>query len=501
MPASPSIPHVCVALGFARRAELLAAARREWEEGETFFEFRLDYLENPEAGIEAIARFAGQHPECLIIATCRRAANHGRFQGDIEQQIRILQAAARAGARAIDLEIESAAAARGRLEYLRASAWLILSYHNFENTPALEAVFNRMARLPADAYKLATTARKPSDMQRALALARSHPRQRMVVFTMGEIGLPARILTPAFGALFTYAAPCEAEGTAPGQISAHQLRHLYRVERLSRETRIYGVIADPVGHSISPAVHNRAFQSRRIDAVYLPFLVAPTHLSDFMKLAAALPVSGFSVTIPHKQRILHCLDAVEPLARRIGAVNTVWKKAGKWRGANADADGVLVPLGKRLRLSHASVLLAGNGGAARSAAFALTDAGAKVAITGRNLQRVRALAKACGAEALSREQAVSRRFDAVVHATSLGMFPHVDECFFEDVIPADLVFDMVYNPLETRLIRRAREQGKQVILGLEMFLEQAARQFEIWTGEPAPRAAMQKAAEEALARG
>jgi 3-dehydroquinate dehydratase / shikimate dehydrogenase len=189
---------------------------------------------------------------------------------------------------------------------------------------------------------------------------------------------------------------------------------------------------------------------------------------------------------------------IDPLARRIGAVNTVWRKAGKWRGTNTDVDGVLVPLQRHLRLGKSSVLVVGNGGAARGAAYALAEAGAKLAITGRNLDRVRALAKACDAEPLSREQSEGRMFDVVIHSTPLGMFPRVDQCFFQDRIPGKLVFDMVYNPVDTLLARRAKAQGATVIPGLEMFLNQAARQFEIWTGENAPRAVMEKAALEAL---
>jgi 3-dehydroquinate dehydratase/shikimate dehydrogenase len=254
-----------------------------------------------------------------------------------------------------------------------------------------------------------------------------------------------------------------------------------------------------VRHSISPAVHNRAFQARRADAVYLPFLVTPGQLKDFMLLAGKLPLTGFSVTIPHKQKIIRYLDHVDPLARRIGAVNTVWRKAGKWRGANTDAAGVTVPLERHVRIGKSSVLIAGNGGAARGAAFALAASGARLAVTGRNLDRVRALAAACGAEPLSREQAEGRTFDVLIHATSVGMAPRANECFFSGRIPAKLVFDMVYNPLETMLLRNAKEQGAVVITGLEMFLEQAARQFEIWTGERAPRTVMEKAAVEALA--
>jgi 3-dehydroquinate dehydratase/shikimate dehydrogenase len=258
------------------------------------------------------------------------------------------------------------------------------------------------------------------------------------------------------------------------------------------------VIGDPIRHSVSPAVHNRAFQARRIDSVYLPFLVHTGQLKDLLTLAEKLPLSGFSVTIPHKQKIIRYLDVVDPLARRIGAVNTVWRKAGKWRGTNTDADGVTVPLSKMLRIPKSTILVAGNGGAARSAAFALAEAGAHLSIVGRNPDRVRALAKACGGEPLIREHLPNRQFDAVIHATPVGMYPRTEECFFEGEIPGEVVFDMVYNPLETMLVRRAREQGKTVVPGIQMFLEQAAHQFEIWTGESAPRPVMEKAAMEAL---
>ncbi len=317
---------------------------------------------------------------------------------------------------------------------------------------------------------------------------------------MGEAGFATRVLSPAFGGMYTYAAPNSAEGTASGQVCARQLRNVYRIGKFSKDARIYGVIADPVRHSISPAVHNRAFQARRMDAVYLPFLVQAGRLGKhFMLLADRLPLAGFSVTIPHKQKILRYLDQVDPLARRIGAVNTVWRKAGKWRGANTDAAGVTVPLERHVRLAKSSVLLVGNGGAARGAAFTMSAAGAKLSITGRNLDRVRALASVTGAEPLSRDQAEARMFDVVIHATPIGMTPRVDECFFRGRIPAKLVFDMVYTPIETALLRRAKEQGAEIIPGLEMFLEQAGGQFEIWTGERAPRAVMEKAALEMLA--
>ena len=495
------LPRICVALGFSTTEKLIQAARAEVEAGENFLEFRVDYLNNPRGGAELISRFLRGHPDCTVLATCRRHQNHGKFNGSVNEQLQVLAAAVEAGARAVDVEIETAESAVEKLSALRERSRLILSYHNFTGTPALETVLRRMVKIPADAYKLVTTARKPSDVLRVLTLVKAHPKLPLVLLAMGEQGFATRVLSPCFGGLFTYAAPSAAEGTAAGQVSAKMLRSVYRIDRVTRAARIYGVIADPVRHSISPAVQNRAFQSRRLDAVYLPFRVPGPLLKDFFTFAGGLPLAGFSVTIPHKQKVLRYLDYIDPLSRRIGAVNTVWRKAGKWRGANTDVEGILGPLARHLRLSKASILVAGNGGAARSAAFALADAGAKVAIVGRNPDRVRALGKACGAEPLGKEEAQGRHFDALIHATPLGMFPHVNECFFDGALPADLVFDMVYNPMETKLVLLARQQGKEVILGTQMFLAQAERQFEIWTGESAPRAAMQRAVTDALVHG
>ncbi|HLX44931.1 MAG TPA: shikimate dehydrogenase [Bryobacteraceae bacterium] len=501
MPQRISLPRICIALGFPEVDTLLAHARKEYEAGERFLEFRLDYLPTPEQGVAAIRKFLSRHADCTILATCRRHQNHGRYNGSVEEQVRILEAAIGAGATAVDIEIESAENCSERLQSLRSQTYVLLSYHNYGGTPPLDSVVRRMSRIPADGYKIVTTARKPSDNYRVLALARANSKTPMVLLAMGEMGFPTRVLSTALGGLYTYATPSAANGTASGQVCARQLRHLYRTEKFSRDVKIYGVIADPVRHSISPAVHNRAFQARRIDAVYLPFLVKPIQLKDFLILADKLPLTGFSVTIPHKQKILRYLDLIDPLARRIGAVNTVWRKAGKWRGTNTDVDGVTVPLQRHVRLGKSSVLVVGNGGAARGAAYALAESGAKLAITGRNMDRVRALAKACDAEPLSREQSEARMFDVVIHATPLGMFPRVDQCFFPDRIPGKLVFDMVYNPIDTLLARKARAQGATVIPGLEMFLDQATRQFEIWTGENAPRAVMEKAALEALTAG
>jgi 3-dehydroquinate dehydratase/shikimate dehydrogenase len=494
-PFPKSLPRICVALGLSNPDALLRAAELEVKDGNTFLEFRLDHLASPDSGLAVIKRLLKRNPELHVLATCRHKANHGGFSGSVDNQIAILLGAVEAGAQIVDLEVESAEPAKKRLPDLRRHAALVISYHNFESTPALSSAWARLRRIEADAYKLATTARKPGDNLRMVEFFRGKREAPLIAFAMSEIGAPTRILSLAAGCAFTYAAPLEAEGTAPGQIPAKLMRSLYRADKISKHSRVFGVVADPVAHSKSPQLHNRAFQSKRIDAVYLPFRVGSAALGDWMKLAESLPVSGFSVTIPHKQRIVRYLDTVDPLARRIGAVNTVWRKGGKWRGANTDVAGILKPLEQRRRLSHAHVLLAGYGGAARAAAFALHDAGAQITITGRDAARAQALARAVDADVVTLKRAEQQDYDVVLNATPVGMHPDSDACLFREKIPGEVVFDMVYNPRETMLLKMARNQGRTVISGLEMFLEQAAEQFEIWTGETAPRAVMRQSLE------
>ncbi len=488
-----TLSRLCVALGFSSVAELGHVAEQEYKDGTTFFEFRLDHLSDPCAGLDLIRKFSRVHPETHILATCRHRHARGHFSGSLEKQIAILKDSAHAGASFVDLEIETAEQVKSVVASLRDLAPLVLSYHNFQNTPSLDGVMRRLTKIPADIYKVATTARKPTDNLRVIDFIRKVEHPSLVMLAMSEIGTASRVLTPSAGAVFTFAAPSDETGTAPGQIPARIHRSLYRSEKLTKQSRVYGVVADPVAHSKSPFIHNRAFQARRLDAVYLPFLVSPGQIGDWMSFAAKLPVAGFSVTIPHKRKIIRYLDTIEPLARRIGAVNTVWRKGGKWRGTNTDTEGVLKPLGKHLRLANASVLIAGYGGAARAAAIALKDAGANVTITGRKPAEAQSLARVAGGEAVTLQEARMGRFDVLVHATPVGMVPNVKENLFADGIPADVVLDMVYNPHETALLKLAKQQGCKVVPGSEMLLEQAASQFEIWTGENAPRDVMRNA--------
>lgn len=500
MPAFPrDLPKLCVALGLPTVAQLAKAAEQEYKDGGVFLEFRLDYLNDPSAALALVQSLTQRYSNLRILATCRARENGGHFAGSIDQQIALLAAAAEHGAVAVDLEIESAERAPVATNALRSAVPLVLSFHNFESTPALPLVARRLLRVPADAYKLIVTARKPTDNLRLLKFVQaSFTKSPIVIFAMSEMGAPTRILATANGSTYTYAAPLSSAGTAPGQISGRDMRSLYRCDRLSRQTKIYGVVADPVAHSKSPAIHNRGFQAKRLDCVYLPFLVPARWLSEWMKFADGAPVCGFSVTIPHKQKIIRYLDIVEPLAKRVGAVNTVWRKAGKWRGTNTDIDGILTPLRRHIRLPNCSVLIAGYGGAARAAAIALKDAGANITLTGRNIESARKLARTCHAEAVPLDEVSQFHYNVLLHATPVGMAPDVKGTLFPRRIPADLVFDMVYNPRETALMKRAKAQGCKLIYGSEMLLEQALRQFEIWTGETAPRAPMAKALEDSL---
>ena len=285
----------------------------------------------------------------------------------------------------------------------------------------------------------------------------------------------------------------EGPPTAPGQVTASSARQLYRVERGTADTRIYAVVAKPVGHSKSPLIHNRAFRASGYDGLYVPMLVEPGHIGDLVRTMREMPLSGVSVTIPHKQSVVEHLDSIDSLAEGIGAVNTIYWKNGSLVGTNTDAIGITAPLGKRMNLRGASALVVGNGGAAKAAVVALRQRGVQVAVTGRNPRRVGRLARLHAVEAIDFTQLGDRYFDVLVQATPVGMLPNVNGNLFPDRIPADVVFDLVYNPLETALLKRAAEAGKVVVSGIEMFVEQAAAQFQIWTGLDAPRDVMREA--------
>jgi 3-dehydroquinate dehydratase/shikimate dehydrogenase len=459
-------------------------------------ELRLDWLADDAEIRRFLGRLAASRPRATLIATCRRREAGGRYEGTIAKQLVHLADAVRAGCAWYDLEIETARQCPPELlDVLLGEGRQLTSAHFFKHMPAdLPHVAAELARGRSDAIKIAAQCDSLADALNLLRFARK--RRNIVAVPMGEVALPARLLAVREGSAFTYA-PVE-NATAPGQISLEQAKNVYRADRLSGRTRVYGVIGDPVGHSLSPQMQNEAFAVRRVDAVYLPFLVRD--LKDFLAAIAPLGIRGFSVTLPHKERILRHLDGCDPLAEKIGAVNTVVVRGGgKLYGYNTDYVGVLRALEQRMPLRGSRVLIVGAGGAACAVAFALAEAGASPCVCARRPARAKALARAVGGEAVAWNRLRTEFFDAIVNATPVGMHPLVGRSPLEARdLNCRLVFDTIYRPRTTKLLQLASRRGIETVSGVEMFVAQGAAQWEIWTGQRAPVEAMRRAVDLAL---
>lgn len=463
------------------------------------FELRLDYLRD-NSGLEhdlhkMLARL--RYPQ--MIATCRRVDAGGHFLGSVAEQIELLAAAARAGCQWVDIEIESVKALRKPPFKQFAPAKVIVSYHNYRNTPDLNTIYRRLARFPVEAVKIASHARELQDNLKVLKLLKANRRRRprLVALAMGNSGICSRVMAFRWGCPFTYASVGNHHAVAGGQLAIDHMRSVYHVEHLDERTQLYGVVGTHSSMSLSPAMQNIAFHAKRVNALYLPCETG--RLSDFLKFARSLKFAGFSITMPFKRAIMKELAWMDPMAEQIGACNTVAIRHGKWMGWNTDSSAVTEVLTKRLRLPGSRILILGAGGAARAAAFALRAVNADVFVAARREAVARKLARSVGAEAVPWENADSLDVDAVINATPVGMAPHAD------AHPIDLarlrtrvVFDMVYFPVETRFLSEARGRGLVTISGLEMLVAQGARQFEIWTGQSAPRALMEQAVRQSL---
>ena len=464
-------------------------------------ELRLDYLQNP-AERSAFLRWLGrQRALPVIIATCRRRQGGGQFPGSIEDELAVLKQAVEAGCAWCDVEIETASEIDpAELKEALAPARVLVSAHDFRRVPKnLAALARRLDSTGAHAIKIAAQCRSLADARRLLDIA--HGRWDVVAIPMGEAVFPARILALREGSALAYAAV--ETSTAPGQLSLEATRNVYRLNRRfgrstapTSRTRVYGVIGDPVGHSLSPLMHNTAFAERGVDAVYLPFHVRD--LRDFLAAVRSFHISGFSVTLPHKRRILRYLDECDPLAAEVGAVNTVVVRGQRLYGYNTDYVGVLRAIEKRVPLQSARVLLLGAGGAARAAAFALARGGAAVAIWARRSERALALARAVKGQAIERRALGSEFFDAIVNCTPVGMYPGGGSPLTARELNARVVMDTIYRPQTTELLRRAKRRGIETISGVEMFLAQGIAQWEMWMKQRAPEKAMRHAVLAAL---
>jgi 3-dehydroquinate dehydratase/shikimate dehydrogenase len=497
---------LCVAIQAGSPGEMVERATAALAESR-FLEFRLDALQKPAAALPQLKELLATHRDLTAIATCRRKEFGGLFVGSLTTELDVLLKAAEAGCQMVDLEVESAEEAKpAQLDRFRgglraAGAALLVSFHDFSRTKGLEQAADRIDAFAPDFVKVVSTARSLTDNLAVLRLIEDRSLSSHVVgIAMGEEGLVSRVLGPRAGAAFTFASSSDGAETAPGQVTARALRDLYRVEHLDQATRIFGVAGNPVSHSLSPLLHNTAFRREGVNAVLLPMKVRV--LADLLTLASELPLAGVAVTMPLKQELLPHLANMDPLTARIGACNTLRTGAdGKLYGFNTDVAGVVRPLEKRLKLKGSRVAVLGAGGAARAAVFGLVEQGAEVFVVNRTHETAVALARDAKAKALKHEIFVRARFDVLINTTPCGMAGNKQALpIAENELNADLVFDMVYNPLETPLIKLARARGIPVVGGVEMFVQQGARQFEIWTGKPAPEAEMLRVVELELRR-
>jgi 3-dehydroquinate dehydratase/shikimate dehydrogenase len=461
-------------------------------------ELRLDWLRDDAEITRFLARLrAAKKNRATLIATCRRRPAGGLYRGTVAKQLLHLAEAIRAGCAWYDLDIETSSACPPELlKVMLGNAHRIASVHYFRRSPSdYQAVISRLSNSGADVIKIAAQCDSFAQTAKLLSLTRSH--RNVVAIPMGELSSPTRILALRGRNGFGYA-PISTS-TAPGQTSLPTLKNLYRADRLNAKTQIYGVIGDPIGHSLSPHLHNAGFQARRLNAVFLPFLVPD--LRDFLGAVAPFKISGFAVTIPHKQSIIRHLDDCDPVAAAIGAVNTVVVRGnGKLYGYNTDYVGVLRALERRMPLRGSRVLIFGAGGSARAVAFALARAGSIVCVCARRPKQAAALARDVGGESIPRARLRTEFFDAIVNTTPVGMHPRVSESPLEArELNCHLLFDLIYRPRVTKLMQLAASRGIETVSGLDMFIAQGTAQWEIWMGQRAPLAPMRRAVLRALA--
>jgi 3-dehydroquinate dehydratase/shikimate dehydrogenase len=480
----------------AMKAEHQALVRQ----GAALVELRVDYLEGD---VNLTALLDGRPGPAMV--TCRRPADGGRFQGSESARRAILQKAIELGAEYVDLE-EDAATAIPRSGRTRR----IVSHHDFQRTPDdLEAIHGRLSRLGADVVKVVTMVERPHDNLRLLRLSQS-AKIPTVAFGMGEIGMVSRILAGKFAAPFTYAPADHSQAVAPGQLCFQDLKELYRYDQIGPQTPVYGVIADPVAHSMSPLIHNAAFAELGLDKVYVPLRIPPAELNQFLDDAPHLGLLGLSVTIPHKEAVLPKLTHAEEEVRGIGAANTLVFDGHGWAGHNTDCRAAMLSLELALggRTAQASPLagknasplagknamVLGAGGVGKALAFGLVHRGAQVVLCDGMDDRAEQLAARLGCRSVKWADRYQVEPQILVNGTPLGMHPKVDQTPFEaaHLRAGMLVFDAVYNPEITRLLADARQAGASIVSGMEMFVRQAAMQFKLFTGHDGPEELMRQ---------
>lgn len=489
---------ICVSIARSRLRHVLAEHKHLVAQGATLVELRLDYI----TGEIQLRKLLEGRPS-PVIATCRREADGGKFVGSEEQRLQILRTAIAEGADYIDLEEDTAGLIPRFGKTKR-----IVSHHDFEKTPDnLEELHARLASQDADIVKLATMANTPRDNVRMLRLVQSSDIPTVGI-CMGEIGTPSRILAGKYGAPFTFATFHHERTLAPGQLSFQEMTEVYHYDEINPDTAVYAVIADPVGHSMSPLIHNSALHFQGINAVYLPFRVPRQNLVEFLSDAPHLEIRGLSVTIPHKEAVIPSLSKIDRAVREIGAANTIVLSEEGLVGYNTDARAVLDSLAQEMNrsigdddfLRDKNALILGAGGVARAVAYALKRCGAHVEVTGRTAERAEELARRFDCKTVEWSARHGVGCDILVNCTPVGMHPNVDDTPYakHHLKPSMVVFDTVYNPETTLLAKEARSQGCDVVSGLDMFVRQAALQYKLFTRQNAPTDLMREILRKAI---
>src|SRR6476620_9853158 len=490
---------ICVSIGRRRHKHMLAEFAHLVEQGAELVELRLDYISTR----VNIQRLLKDRP-CATVVTVRHEQDGGKYTGEEDARLIMLREAIANGVEYVDLEDDVASKIPRFGKTKR-----IISHHNFRHTPEnLRDLHTQMKALDADIVKIATMANQPHDNLRMLEMMQQSDCDT-VGMCMGDIGISSRILGPKFGAKFTYATFHHERALAPGQLSYDQMVNIFRHNSIRPETAVYGVIADPVGHSLSPQIHNAEFGLAEVDAVYVPFRVPFDVLGQFMEDVPRLGIRGLSVTIPHKEAVAKYLTKVDPAVKGIGAVNTVIFRNDDVLGYNTDykaamdclenALGAVALPGTPSPLADKRVLVLGAGGVARAIMYGLQRRGAKSTIASRTKSRAQYLADQFGGKCVE-WGARHIQSDILVNCTPVGMHPNVDESpynkshFKSNMI----VFDTVYNPESTLLLKEARSHGCKIVSGVEMFIKQAAIQFWLFTGQEASAARMRETLKRAI---
>lgn len=476
---------------------MIAEHKHLVENGAELVELRVDYLRTS----TNLKRLLDDRP-CPVVFTCRREKDQGKWQGTEDERQMLLRAAIVHGVDYVDLEGDIAANVP---RYGRTKR--IVSHHDFLSTPDnLEEIHAQLCQCDPDIVKIAVKANSPADNFRILKLI-AESETPTIGIGMGEVGIPTRVLAGKFGSPFTFATFHHERTMAPGQLSFDHMKKIYRYQSINADTQVFGVVADPVGHSYSPLIHNAAFAEAGVNAVYVPFRVYSEDLGEFIAGAANYGLQGVSVTIPHKESSLQYLTEIHDTVQGIGAANTLVFKPDGVAGYNTDCEAAMNALleilkthGSEKPLAGRKALVLGAGGVARALVYGLIENGAEVTVASRTMHRSEQLTEKLGGEAIEWEDRYETKPDIIINGTPLGMHPNVNETPYDGarLRKGQTVFDTVYNPERTMLIADARKRGCQVITGVDMFCRQAALQFEYFTGQAAPIEVMREVIRRAI---